>query len=208
MFSLQKFCTTALMPTHNIAGLLFLGCYWLVSGKLLKKNEYKINYGLTTLATILLVAMSFSQSQIGGQSFLYLVLCGSLASASMILPGLSGSLVLVLLGNYQVMIEAVSGFHLKTLTPILIGAVLGFIVFVPILKNGLKKYPRSLHSIILGLIIGSSLYLWPWQSGSFKGNDWSVYWPQLNIETFSSLAMIALGLLVFYWPQRKSFLKN
>ncbi|HPR60728.1 MAG TPA: DUF368 domain-containing protein, partial [Prolixibacteraceae bacterium] len=56
-------------------------------------------------------------------SLWYLLLCGVVATCSMILPGLSGSFVLILMGNYQlVMIDAVNNFDLKILLPVVIGA--------------------------------------------------------------------------------------
>ncbi len=67
-------------------------------------------------------------------SFYYLIICGVVAICSMILPGLSGSFILILLGNYElVMIHAVNNLDLKILIPVMIGAIGGLIAFSHIL---------------------------------------------------------------------------
>lgn len=90
----------------------------------------------------------------------------------MILPGLSGSFVLVLMGNYQlVMIDAVNNFDLSILLPVGIGAVVGLIVFSRFLSWLMKRFPNSTIALLSGFILGSLGILWPWKQKSLRHSE-------------------------------------
>ncbi len=94
----------------------------------------------------------------------YLFICGIVATCSMILPGLSGSFILILMGNYQlVWIESVNALDLKILIPLIIGAVAGLIGFSHFLSWVFKKYKNQTLSLLTGFILGSLTILWPWK---------------------------------------------
>ena len=97
-------------------------------------------------------------------STLYLLLCGVVAICSMILPGLSGSFVLILMGNYKlVMIDSVNNWDLTVLIPVGIGAVVGLLAFSHILSWVFRKYRNETIAILTGFILGTVVILWPWQ---------------------------------------------
>lgn len=103
---------------------------------------------------------------------LYLVLCGVVAICSMIIPGLSGSFVLVLMGNYHlIMLDAVNaatslnfGEALPILVPVGIGAVLGLIVLSRVLNYLFEHYHDQAVGLITGFVLGSLAIIWPWKS--------------------------------------------
>lgn len=98
-------------------------------------------------------------------SLLYLLISGAVATCSMILPGLSGSFVLILLGNYKlVMIDAVNNFDLAILIPVVIGGALGLILFSKMLSWVYKRFPNHTISILTGFILGSLGFIWPWKN--------------------------------------------
>lgn len=98
-------------------------------------------------------------------SFLYLLLCGVVGACSMILPGLSGSFVLILMGNYQlVMIDAVNDMNFSVLLPVVIGAGVGLLAFSYMLSWVFKRFRSQTLSTLCGFILGSLLMLWPWKS--------------------------------------------
>ncbi len=100
--------------------------------------------------------------------FFYLVLCGVAAICSMILPGLSGSFILFIMGNYKlVAIDAINDRDLSILIPVLIGAVVGLVAFSHLLSWVFKKYRNETISILTGFILGSASILWPWQRKEF-----------------------------------------
>ncbi|MBK1832608.1 DUF368 domain-containing protein [Roseibacillus ishigakijimensis] len=101
----------------------------------------------------------------------YLGLCGVVAMCSMIIPGLSGSFVLVLMGNYKLImldsVSALSGLQLGEALPILIpvgiGAVVGLIVLSRVLNWLFKNYHNEAVGLITGFVLGSLAVIWPWK---------------------------------------------
>lgn len=95
----------------------------------------------------------------------YLVFCGVIGMCSMILPGLSGSFVLIILGNYKlIMLDAVSDFNLKVLMPVFVGVVLGMVLLSRLLSWVFKHYKDLTISLMTGFILGSLLIIWPWKN--------------------------------------------
>jgi putative membrane protein len=108
-------------------GLILASVYFV--GKTIDKLNISVIITFI-LGTIIAIAISVLNPAAQNESFFYLILCGVVAICSMILPGLSGSFILILMGNYElVMIDAVNNFDLKILFPVLIGAILGLVVF-------------------------------------------------------------------------------
>lgn len=96
--------------------------------------------------------------------YLYVFICGIVASCSMILPGLSGSFVLILMGNYQlVMIDSINNFDLNVLIPLVVGAGFGLLVFSYFLSWIFKNYHDQTLGMLTGFILGSLSILWPWK---------------------------------------------
>jgi putative membrane protein len=148
-------------------------------------------------------------------SFIYLILCGVVAICSMILPGLSGSFVLILMGNYQlVMIDAVSNLNLKVLIPVGIGAVGGLIAFSHLLSWVFKKYRDQTISILTGFILGSLGIIWPWKTEITEtfgekvkvvGYDWNL--PEINGAFFIAFVIMVVGYIAI-WLMEKSAAKK
>jgi len=102
------------------------------------------------------------------RNFFYMILCGIASICSMILPGLSGSFILMLMGNYQlVAIDAINNADFSVLLPLVIGAVVGLLAFSHFLSWIFKKYRNETISILTGFILGSLSILWPWQNESY-----------------------------------------
>jgi putative membrane protein len=128
------------------------------------------------IGTTVAVAVSVLSPASQNDSFVYLVLCGVVAICSMILPGLSGSFVLLLMGNYElVMIEAVSGFNLGILLPVAIGAVIGLVAFSHFLSWIYKKFKNQTIATLSGFIFGSLMILWPWKNEIFIVDENNVF---------------------------------
>ncbi len=153
-------------------GLIMASVYFV--GKTITKWDFKVVIAFL-LGTAIAVYISLVKPAAENAASYYLILCGVVAICSMILPGLSGSFVLILMGNYQlVMIDAVSDLNLKILIPVGIGAVVGLIVFSHFLSWVYKKYRNITISILTGFILGSLSILWPWQTAikeSIVGRD-------------------------------------
>jgi len=99
----------------------------------------------------------------GTEHPLYLILCGALAICAMILPGISGSFILLLLGAYATVLSAVSELNLLIIAYVGIGAVAGLISFTKFLKWIFDKYKTIAIAILSGFLLGSLNKLWPWK---------------------------------------------
>ncbi|NGZ89086.1 DUF368 domain-containing protein [Psychroflexus maritimus] len=96
-------------------------------------------------------------------SLIYLFFAGSIAICAMILPGISGAFILVLLGAYKNISEAVSNFDLKVIASFGLGAIFGLLTFSRILKWLFKHYQTSTLAVLTGFIAGSLIKIWPWR---------------------------------------------
>lgn len=153
---------------------------------------------------------------------LYLFICGIVAMSSMLLPGLSGSFVLILMGNYYlIMIDSVQTFDYKILGLVCLGAIVGFVVLSNIISFLLKNYENITLSSLTGFIFGSLVTIWPWKTivreEVQKGDqlkevivgykDWLV--PEFNSFDFLLILFIMIGFfMVFGFEKFGSYLKN
>src|SRR5690625_1609054 len=99
-------------------------------------------------------------------TYLLLFFAGFIASAAMILPGISGSFVLVVIGVYKTVIHAVSTFDIKVIIVVGIGIALGIVTMSKIIHYFLKHYRTATFALIIGLVIGSVFVIFPgWAIG-------------------------------------------
>lgn len=128
-----------------------------------KSNFESKHFLFLIIAVLLVVSFVFTDSlalvDLYGETtivkLLFLMLAGALVSASMILPGLSGALMLMLLGAYQFLLESISSLNLVVLGSVAAGGVLGLIICGRLIKHLLSRSEMTLYSISLGLVIGS-----------------------------------------------------
>ncbi len=180
-------------------GLVLASVYFV--GKTVKKWTTSSIVSLV-IGTAIAVSISILTPASQNDSFLYLILCGVVAICSMILPGLSGSFVLILMGNYQlVMIDAINDLSINILLPVAIGAGIGLIAFSHFLSWLLKKYHNQTIALLTGFIAGSLGILWPWKDevtqqfgDKVKTIGFEYYWPELNTEFYFAVLFIILGI--------------
>lgn len=121
------------------------------------------NYFLLFLGAFLIYLYTAFPSSYSDSNFM-LVICGALALTAMLLPGISGALVLLALGQYTHIANSVHNFDLEPLIFFLFGGVLGLITFVPLMIFFLNNYNEYTLSILAGLMLGSLITLWPWKN--------------------------------------------
>ncbi|MBF25404.1 MAG: hypothetical protein CMP49_02660 [Flavobacteriales bacterium] len=136
--------------------------------------------GLSICVIIFLAEPSMEQNT----NLLFVFLCGIIGVTGMLIPGLSGSYLLVLLGNYKLLISETIHrisdpkyyafddiyFYLKLFITFLIGHIVGIITFSRIIKWLLNNFKNQTFSLLTGFITGSLLWIWPWQS-SYSSMD-------------------------------------
>jgi putative membrane protein len=185
-------------------GLILASVYFV--GKRIKRFTASV-LGLFVFGTVLAAAIAFMEPAAENASASYLIVCGVVAICSMILPGLSGSYVLLLMGNYQlVMIEAVNNLNISVLLPIALGAGVGLLLFARLLSWVFKKFHDQTLSLLTGFIFGSLAVLWPWKEAvikNFQDGDvikekvigYTYNLPELTSGTLLALAIMIIGII-------------
>ena len=143
-------------------GLIIGSVYFI--GSTIKKWNVSVFVSLV-IGTAVALSISFLSPASENEGFVYLMICGVVAICSMILPGISGSFVLVLMGNYQlVVIDAVNDFRIDILLPVILGAIIGLIAFSHLLSWIFKKFREQTIALLTGFILGSLVIIWPWKN--------------------------------------------
>ena len=99
----------------------------------------------------------------GNPSYIYLFFCGMVAICAMILPGISGSFILLLLGQYKFILSAISDLKISYIATFGIGALIGLISFSNVLSWLLKKFHDITIAFLAGFMLGSLNKVWPWK---------------------------------------------
>ncbi|MDX2303936.1 MAG: DUF368 domain-containing protein [Microscillaceae bacterium] len=97
------------------------------------------------------------------ETTLFVFLSGVIAICAMILPGISGSFILVLLDKYKFILAAVTSFDLKTVFTFLVGCVVGILAFSHVVSWLLKHYHNLTIACLTGIMAGSLNKVWPWK---------------------------------------------
>ncbi|UCF73911.1 MAG: DUF368 domain-containing protein [Deltaproteobacteria bacterium] len=142
---------------------------------------------------------------------------GFLAICAMILPGVSGAYILVLLGKYHYILEAINNKDLGTLLILIAGALVGLLSFVRVIGWLLRRYHDLTMALLIGLMLGSLRKIWPWKetlTTLLDSHGKEV--PALQVNTlpasFNSEVCLALLLMFFgflvvlgmnAWTQKK-----
>lgn len=143
------------------------------------KNILAISSGLLVMVIVAFVLRPGS----GQLSWLFLFVGGIVGSSAMILPGISGSYLLLVLGLYLPIISSINdaknalkiqnfetlfSITIDVVIPFGLGMVVGLIALSNILKICMAKYPRVTHGFLLGFLLGSVLGLYPFQAPTFE----------------------------------------
>lgn len=185
-------------------------------------KKWKLNtYFFYIIGTITGLSISLSEPMSGSDNLYFIFFCGLISVSGMTLPGLSGSFLLLLLGNYELLlVDSVNELFraikdtltgdlsfindkariklIKTMIIFILGSITGLVFFVNILSFILKKFYSITISLIIGFITGSIICLWPWRSLSIN-NEVVYYMPnEMNKETISILVCVILGASFVY----------
>ncbi len=144
----------------------------------------------------LFVALGFGAGQVRGDpSALAFFGAGVLAICAMILPGISGSLILLMLGMYAPVLAAVTDREFGTIIVFALGAVIGLALFSQLLYWLLEHHHDNVLAVLIGLMAGSARILWPWPDGvgsaeiGVPGDDW------LSVVVAMAIGAVAVSLI-------------
>src|SRR5690606_23940166 len=116
------------------------------------------------LGTVLAYVITDLPASENSGSLPYLFLSGGLAICAMILPGISGAFILVLLGSYKTILDAVHQRDLTIVITVALGCVVGLLSFARILKWMFKNYRNTTLALLTGFILGSLIKIRPWKA--------------------------------------------
>ena len=179
-------------------GMILVSIYYV--GITIEKFNWKVIVSFI-IGTAIALFIAFGTPAKENSNFIYLVICGAVATCSMILPGLSGSFVLVLMGNYQlIMIDAVNDLNLKILLPVVLGGVVGLLAFSHLLSWIFKNYRDITIAVLTGFILGSMPIIWPWKNdvityfgSEAKVTGYEYFFPEFNMEFAIALVIMLIG---------------
>ena len=179
------------------------------------------NICFVLIGTLIGVALSLANPAQENDNLLFVFICGIISVSGMILPGLSGSFLLMLLGNYVLLLvdsvnalydsinEIITGDYsnfydqdrikyLKVLSVFTLGSITGLITLSKFLSFLLSKFNELCNSIIFGFIIGSLGVIWPWKSILSNEYEYKIirYLPEISTETLYALFFIILGTVM------------
>ncbi|OFL47319.1 DUF368 domain-containing protein [Nosocomiicoccus sp. HMSC09A07] len=200
-----------MLNTHPIiTHFFFLGLVIGVIPMMFKLGNYKVefktvHYSIIVVVTALLFLMDYfvleksdvTSVEMSTTMLMWLFICGFLGASALILPGLSGSVILLMLGAYPILMYSISEFlsFNFTVTPVLVAVGLGIIAGVlltsRVLHYLLRVYPYLMYALIIGLLAGSVFPI-------FNGL------PSRPTEWVISLIAFVLGLFISYYMSIKN----
>jgi putative membrane protein len=124
----------------------------------------------------------------------------------MVLPGVSGSFVLVLLGKYERILSAVTNWDILTLLLVIAGAAVGIVTIAQVLSWLFKRYHDGTIAVLTGMLLGSLRKVWPWKAIS-SGLERNVLPEALTWEVTGIFVLALVGftmiLSLSIWATRR-----
>ena len=146
--------------------------------------------------------LSIKSNPYPNDNFIYLILCGAVGSLGMIVPGISGSHLMLVMGNYELIVTqaipqiaklSTFGQGMMVLLPFIIGAIIAIILVSHLLSWLMKEYRNETLSVLSGFMIGSLPVVYPWKEVLPGMYDYHFHLPPMNIELISSIIMAIIG---------------
>lgn len=162
------------------------------------------NIGLVALGVAASFLMSIKMNPNSDDSFIYLALCGVVGATGMVVPGVSGSHLMLLMGNYELIVtegipaltsssDFMHGLHI--LFPFVVGAILSIILFSHLLTWLMREYRNETLSVLAGFMLGSLPVVYPWKHPSLDRTHFEFSLPEWDTVFFVAVGMAVLGAL-------------
>ncbi len=192
-------------------GLIIASIYFI--GKQITKWNISVIIALI-IGAIIAYYITSLPALANNENSLYLFIAGAIAICAMILPGISGSFILIILGAYKTLSNAFHDFDIKRILIFASGALLGLLSFSHLLKWLFKNYHNVTLAILTGFIFGSLSKVWPWKNTlSWYTNSKGIKTPLLqeSISPFSfngdnqivfAIALMIIGFLTIFILER------
>ena len=195
-------------------GLILASIYFV--GKRITKWTF-LNIVILIFGAAVSFSISFISPTSQNENLFYVFICGIIGISGMMLPGLSGSFILILMGNYELlMVNAITDLNILLLSVFLLGSIFGLISFSQVLSWVFKYYKNATLALLTGFIFGSLNIIWPWKmelkhvmiNGEKKILSYEKYFPnQFDSESIIAFILLFIGFLIVYWMERFSTTK-
>ena len=220
-FSTSKLLDFLLNKYELLVWSVFFG---LVIGTIIHLKQKINNWNNKSISLIILgiitgLIISYLDPMTENTNLLFVFICGILSICGMIIPGLSGSFLLILLGNYvlllidsvNVLFDSISSIirgdleflqnsyttsRLKIIAVFTLGSLTGLVLLSKVMSLLLKRFNNSIQSIIFGFIIGSLGVLWPWKTTNPENLNITRYFPEINDSFFIAILHILIGTII------------
>jgi len=186
-------------------GLILASVYFV--GKRIKRWKLPSIIALI-IGTAVAISLSFITPATENSNLFFVFICGIVGISGMMLPGLSGSFILILMGNYELlMVTAITELNYLLLAIFFIGSAFGLMSFSHALAWILKHYKDATLSLLTGFILGSLNIIWPWKeieesmniNGKEKVLAYHWYFPNITEQnTLIAFALIVFGIVVVW----------
>lgn len=163
---------------------------------------YFAAFGIAAVVSFFLVGLVPAQTP---DTWWFYILSGAIAICAMILPGVSGSFLLVILGKYETILNAVRTLDIGVLFLVALGAAIGLVTFAQLVSWLFKHYHNATIAVLAGLILGSLRRIWPWKEVSGAHDEFiSNFLPSLTVSggintevlIAAMLALVGVGVIV------------
>ena len=186
-------------------GLIIASIYFV--GK--RIQQWKISSIISLIiGTVVALSLSFITPASENNNLFFVFLCGIIGISGMMLPGLSGSFILILMGNYELlMVTAITDLNIILLAVFFLGSAFGLMSFSHALSWVFKHYKDATLALLTGFILGSLSIIWPWKKvansimldGKEKIISYDWHLPSdFNQETILSILLIVVGALIVF----------
>ena len=151
--------------------------------------------------------LSIKSNPYSNDNFFYLFICGIVGATGMVVPGVSGSHLMLLMGNYELIVtEAIPALTrastfmhgVRILLPFVLGAIVSIVSFSHLLSWLMRDYRDATLSVLAGFMLGSLPVVYPWKHPSEDMMDYVFQLPQWNSELLVAIVMMVLGGVTVY----------
>ena len=152
----------------NIAAFFFglVVASIVVAWTLLRRRDATRLAVLAASAAVTFVVLGWRGDRLSDPELWFVLLAGSLAICAMILPGISGSFILLMIGMYDYVLDAVNERDLLVIAVFAVGCVAGLATFASLLDWLLRHHHDTVLAGLVGLMVGSLRVVWPWPDGT------------------------------------------
>lgn len=209
IFSLAKLLEFCFVNHETLTMAFFFGLIvasvYLVGKQIDKWDASAI--GMLAVGTAIAVSIAFLKPAEANANPVWIFICGIVAISSMILPGLSGSYVLLIMGNYLLVLGAIGDLAFGILIPMALGCAVGLVAFSHVLSYVFKHFRNGTIGLLTGFVFGSLAIIWPWKNKVYmkdangveilkRGTEKIVSGYEWFVPTVDGMFFAALGLML------------